>query len=62
MLIGFNMTDMFRIPWPIWRDMKEHFGRKYVKPEELEEYRVPTGHYGTYLILNGIRKDDLTNT
>lgn len=59
-LIGFNMTDMFRIPWTVWRGMKEHFGRKYVKPEELEEYRVPTGQFGTYLILNGIRKDDLT--
>lgn len=61
-LVGFNMTDMFRIPWPIWRDMKEHFGRKYVKPEELDDYRVPTGQFGTYLILNGIRKDDLTKS
>ena len=42
--------------------MKEHFGRKYVKPEELDDYRVPTGQFGTYLILNGIRKDDLTKS
>ena len=28
------------VPWEIWRDMKEHFGRQYVTVEDLEPYRV----------------------
>lgn len=30
----------FFIPWEIWRDMKKHYGRQYVKAEEVETYRV----------------------
>lgn len=39
-LVSFSLRQFFRIPWPVWRDMRERFGRLYVKPEELEEYRV----------------------
>lgn len=39
-LVSFNFRDFFRIPWPVWRDMKEIYGRKYIKPAELEQYRV----------------------
>lgn len=39
-LVAFNLRDFFRIPWPVWRDMKELYGRKYLKPAELEKYRV----------------------
>lgn len=30
----------FFVPWEIWRDMKEHFGRKYVTAADLEPWRV----------------------
>lgn len=30
----------FFIPWTIWRDMKEHYGRKYITANDVEEYRV----------------------
>ena len=30
----------FMIPWEIWRDMKEHFGRKYIKAEDVTQYKV----------------------
>lgn len=30
----------FFIPWIIWRDMKGHYGRKYVTANDVEEYRV----------------------
>ncbi|WP_312059368.1 Holliday junction resolvase RecU [Anaerotignum sp.] len=30
----------FFIPWEIWRDMKNHYGRKYVTAEDIEEYQV----------------------
>ena len=30
----------FFVPWGIWRDMKQHFGRQYVTAADLEPYRV----------------------
>ncbi len=32
--------DFFFIPWNVWRDMKEMYGRQYLKAEDIEEYRV----------------------
>lgn len=39
-LVSFGLKDFYRIPWPVWRNMKEIYGRKYLKPAELEQYRV----------------------
>ena len=33
-------SKFFFIPWDIWRDMKEHYGRQYVTAQDLEPYRV----------------------
>ncbi|MCQ4936753.1 Holliday junction resolvase RecU [Anaerotignum propionicum] len=30
----------FFIPWKIWRDMKENYGRKYITANDVEEYQV----------------------
>lgn len=30
----------FLVPWNFWRDMKEHFGRQYVKAADLAPWRV----------------------
>lgn len=32
--------DFFFIPWNVWRDMKEIYGRQYLKAEDIEEYKV----------------------
>ncbi|MEA5057748.1 MAG: Holliday junction resolvase RecU [Anaerotignum propionicum] len=32
--------DSFLVPWEIWRDMKQLYGRKYVTAEDLEKFRV----------------------
>lgn len=32
--------DSFFIPWPIWRDMKTVYGRKYIRAADAELYRV----------------------
>lgn len=32
--------DFFFIPWNVWRDMKEMYGRQYLKAEDIEEYKV----------------------
>lgn len=31
---------MFTVPWPIWRDMRTWFGRKYITRNELKMFEV----------------------
>lgn len=33
-------TDFFRVPWNVWKGMKEMFGHKYMNKRELERYRI----------------------
>ena len=33
-------NDFFFVPWTVWWDMKERFGRKYVTAADLEQWRV----------------------
>lgn len=40
-LVGFGYDDFFRIPWDVWKNMKEIYGRQYVRPEDIGEFRVP---------------------
>lgn len=49
---GFGSGGVFRIPWDIWRDMKEIYGRKYVTPDDLEEYLVKIGKRGQLLLFD----------
>lgn len=39
-MVSFGFQEYFRIPWPVFRDMKEHYGRKYITPEDVQEYKV----------------------
>lgn len=39
-LVSFGLRDFYRIPWETWRDMKEIYGRKYIRKDELEAFRV----------------------
>lgn len=39
-LVSFGLCDFYVVPWPVWRDMAEIYGRKYVKQSELEPYEV----------------------
>lgn len=39
-LVSFGLCDFYRIPWPVWRDMAEIYGRKYVKQSEIEQYEI----------------------
>jgi recombination protein U len=32
--------DFFFIPWNVWRDMKEMYGRQYITAADVDEYRV----------------------
>lgn len=40
-LAGFSTGRVYRLPWVVWRDMKDAFGRKYVIEADLAEFRVP---------------------
>lgn len=52
-VVSFAFQDFFRVPWTAWRDMKKIYGRKYVKAEELESYRVKATSQ-MILLLSGI--------
>jgi len=40
-LVSVSLTDFYRVPWPVWRDMAEIYGRKYMTHAELSRYEVP---------------------
>ena len=40
-IVSFGLERFYRIPWTVWRDMPATFGRKYIKPEEVEQFRLP---------------------
>ena len=60
-LCSFNGREFYRIPWPIWEDMKDVFGRKYITPADLAEYRIRVAVPGVLLFLEGVKEknDDL---
>nr|DAT33867.1 MAG TPA: recombination protein [Caudoviricetes sp.] len=60
-LCSFSGRYFYRVPWAVWRDMKSLFGRKYITPADLAEYRVQFAAPGVLLFLEGVKekKDDL---
>lgn len=49
---GFSTGEVYKIPWNDWKAMKDLFGRKYVKEEDLQTYRVKTAWNGTLFLLD----------
>ena len=39
----FDGLRMYRIPWTVWRSMKQRYGRSYVTESDLKEYAVRFG-------------------
>lgn len=39
-LVCLGGQDFYRVPWEVWRDMREIYGRKHMKQADLEPYRV----------------------
>lgn len=52
-IVSFGLRRFFRIPWPVWRDMKKIYGRQYLKLDELSEYEI-TAQGGVIRLLEGI--------
>ncbi len=53
--VGFEDKFYF-IPWNVWRDMKEHYGRKYITANDVEEYQVKFN--GSVLFLDYMNKPE----
>lgn len=53
-LLLFDGTGIYRVPWAVWKEMKGHFGRKYVSPEHLKEYVIGLSPRGTIDFLSGL--------
>lgn len=53
-LVGFDSGATYRIPWEIWQNMKEHYGRKYVKEADIQKYKVVAAHNGIPLVLENL--------
>ena len=51
-IVGFGSGEVFRVPWSIWRRMKDFYGHKHVTPEDLDKFRVKTGRNGQLLLLD----------
>ena len=58
MLVSVSLTDFYRVPWPVWRDMAEIYGRKYMTHAELSRYEVPATA-GFIKFLHGIESEAL---
>lgn len=58
-LCSFGESGLFyRVPWVVWTDMKNLFGRKYVTAEDLKEYRIKIGGPGVLMFLDGLKWED----
>ncbi len=40
-MVSFSFTHFFKIPWVAFREMKQRYGRKYITPADVQEYKVP---------------------
>lgn len=45
-LVSFKFEQFFRIPWSVWRDMKEIYGHNHLKRSEISEYEIGLNHLG----------------
>ena len=53
-IVGLGFEDFYRVPWTVWRDMKNIYGHKHMKRDELEPYRVRYTN-GVLEILEGVK-------
>ncbi len=39
-MVSLSLRSFYRVPWAVWSEMKERFGRKYMTAEDLKPYAV----------------------
>lgn len=47
---GFASGNVYLIPWAVWSDMKNQFGRKYATEADLQPYKTKTGWNGVFML------------
>lgn len=52
-LLCFGFDHFYRVPWQVWENMKEIYGRKYVTERDVQQFRIPVSS-GVLKILHGI--------
>ncbi|WP_251205855.1 Holliday junction resolvase RecU [Acetatifactor aquisgranensis] len=52
-MVSMGLTRFYRVPWSVWKGMKELFGHKFMTAQELEPYRLQERRC-TILILEGV--------
>ena len=52
-LLCFGYDHFYRVPWQVWENMKEIYGRKYVTEKDVQQFRIPFTS-GVLKILHGI--------
>ena len=53
-LCSFGSAGFYRVPWEVWKDLKGHFGHKYITPQEAAPYEVHIGGPGVLLFRAGL--------
>lgn len=55
-LVSFDLTDFYRVPFETWHNMAEIYGHKHMKKHECEPFRVPY-IAGVLKVLEGIESE-----
>ena len=53
-LVSFELSRFYRVPWYAWRDMEQLFGKKSVNEQDLKNYRLPTSENGSIRIFDDL--------
>jgi len=56
-MVSMGLRRFYRVPWSIWKRMKELFGHKHMTADELEPYRLQEKNC-TILFLEGVELKD----
>ena len=52
--VSLKMQNFYRVPWEVWKDMKNLYKRKYMTADDLKEYEVPMTN-GIIMILDEVK-------
>lgn len=39
-LVSFGFQQFFKVPWEVFKNMKQNYGRKYITAEDVQTYKV----------------------
>jgi recombination protein U len=52
-MVSLGLKKFYRVPWCVWKNMKELYGHKYMSETDLAQYKLQTQGL-TILILEGV--------